>query len=122
MALQSYRDLKVWQKSIELVMSVYQLVKQLPDEEKYGLISQMRRAAVSIPANIAEGYGRTRRGEYLRHLSIAKGSLYELETHLVIAVRLNFVEREETKNIWDIAQDVGKMLNKLIQSLTKDEN
>lgn len=118
MALQSYRDLEVWQKSVELVISAYQLAKQLPDEEKYGLISQIRRAAVSIPANIAEGYGSTYRGEYLRHLSIAKGSLYELETHFVIAVRLNFVDREETKNIWDIAQDVGKMLNRLMQSLS----
>jgi len=67
MVLQSYRDLEVWQKLIDLVISAYQLVKQFPDDEKYGLISQIRRAAVSIPANIAEGYGRTHRGEYLRH-------------------------------------------------------
>ncbi|MBN2376079.1 MAG: four helix bundle protein [Sedimentisphaerales bacterium] len=118
MALQSYRDLIVWQKSIDLVVSVYQLAKKFPDVEKYGLTSQIRRAASSIPANIAEGYGRTHRGDYLRHLSFAKGSLYELETHLVIAVRLNYIDREEIKNIWDLAQGVGKMLNKLMKSLT----
>ena len=121
MALQSYRDLIVWQKSIDLVVSVYQLAKKFPDVEKYGLTSQIRRAASSIPANIAEGYGRTHRGDYLRHLSFAKGSLYELETHLVIAVRLNYIDREEIKIIWDLAQDIGKMLNKLIKSLTQEK-
>jgi len=121
LALQSYRDLIVWQKSIDLVVSVYQLAKKFPDVEKYGLTSQIRRAASSIPANIAEGYGRTHRGDYLRHLSFAKGSLYELETHLVIAVRLNYIDREEIKIIWDLAQDIGKMLNKLIKSLTQEK-
>jgi len=73
MALKSYRDLEVWQKGVDLVVLLYQLTKLFPDDERYGLISQIRRAAVSIPANIAEGYGRTHRGDYLRHLSIAKG-------------------------------------------------
>ena len=99
MALQSYRELDVWQKSIDLVVSVYQLVKKLTDVEKCGLTSQIRRSSVSIPANIAEGYGRTHRGDYLRHLSFAKGSLYELETHLVLAVRLNYIDREEINHM-----------------------
>lgn len=117
MGLRSYRDLIVWQKSMDLVVSVYQLAATFPREERFGLASQIKRAAVSIPANIAEGYGRVHRGDYVHHLSIAKGSLAELETLLAIAVRLNFVEREETMESWDVAQEVGKMLIKMIPSL-----
>jgi four helix bundle protein len=117
MALKTYRDLEVWQKSMDLVMSVYQLTKSFPEDERFGLTGQIRRAAVSIPANIAEGYGRTHRGDYLRHLSIARGSLAELETHLVIAVRLEYISREDGVDTWHLAQDTGKLLNRLISSL-----
>ncbi|HMZ82056.1 MAG TPA: four helix bundle protein [Acidobacteriota bacterium] len=115
--LQTYRDLEVWKKSIDLVESTYQLTKSFPAEEKFGLISQIQRAVVSIAANIAEGYGRKHRKEYLHHLSIAKGSLLEVETHLIIAIRLHFTTRDDAKSVWHLCQDVGRLLNKLVNSL-----
>ena len=117
MALTTYRDLTVWQKAIDLVEEIYILTRSFPDDERWGLTSQLRRDAVSIPANIAEGYGRTHRGDYLHHLSIARGSLTELETHLVIAKRLRFATNDQLKHTWDLAQEIGKMLNKLTASL-----
>ena len=102
---------------MDLVVMVYEISKGLPSQERYGLASQMQRAAVSVPANIAEGYGRIHRGDYLHHLSIARGSLAELETHVAIAVRLNFLTRERAMEGWSLCQEVGKMLNKLIESL-----
>ena len=92
--MKTYRELDVWKKAVDMVVMVYELTRELPTEEKYGLISQMQRAAVSVPANIAEGYGRVHRGDYVHHLSIARGSLAELETHITIAVRLDFLARE----------------------------
>jgi four helix bundle protein len=117
MRLTNYRDLEVWQKGMDLVVSVYHLTADFPPQEKFGITSQIQRAAVSIPANIAEGYGRTHRGDYLHHLSIAKGSLAEVETHLTLVVRLGFVSRERVLETWRLAQDVGKMLTRLIASL-----
>jgi len=117
--MKTYRELDVWKKSVDMVVSAYELTEKFPDRERYGLTGQLRRAAVSIPANIAEGYGRTHRGDYLHHLSIARGSLAELETHLAIAVRLGFIPREEAVSLWGMAQDVSKMLTRLVQSLQK---
>ena len=119
MTLKTYRELEVWQRSMDLVEAVYRLTNEFPAEEKFGLTSQLRRAAVSIPANIAEGYGRVHRGDYLRHLSIAKGSLMEVETHLIIAVRLKFASREKVAESWRLSQQVGKMLTRLIEALQK---
>ena len=119
MPLQTYRELKVWQKAIDLVEQVYLLTKGFPQEERFGLVVQMRRAAVSVPANIAEGYGRTHRGDYLRHLSISRGSLLELETHMVIACRLGFVAKEQEDDIAPHIQEVDRMLFGLIESLSK---
>lgn len=87
MVVKSYRELKVWEKAMGLVVESYRLAGLLPKAESYGLASQIQRAAVSVPANIAEGHGRDHLGDYLRHLSVAKGSLMELETHLSIATR-----------------------------------
>ncbi len=120
MALKSYRELVVWQKAMDLVVAVYQLSASLPSGEKYGLTSQMQRAAVSVPANIAEGYGRVHRGDYLRHLSIARGSLAELETHVAIAVRLEFLGKDAVMEVWELTQEVGKLLGQLIRSLEPD--
>jgi four helix bundle protein len=117
MALKTYRELDAWKKAMDLVVSIYRLADELPTHEKFGLTRQMQRAAVSIPANIAEGYGRSHRGDYLHHLSIARGSLAELETHMTLVVRLGFLNRENMLETWDTAQDVGKMLKKLISSL-----
>ncbi len=120
--LQSYKELDVWRKSMDLVMAVYALTDRLPANEKYGLISQMQRCAVSIPANIAEGYGHTHRGDYLRHLSIARGSLSELETHLCIVERLGYQNHEDNEEIWRLVQDVGMMLTRLIAALDPPRN
>ncbi|HEY3417934.1 MAG TPA: four helix bundle protein [Armatimonadota bacterium] len=117
--MNTYRELKVWQTGIEMVESVYRLTKAFPADERFGLTSQLQRAAVSVPANIAEGWGRSRSGDYLHHLSIAKGSLMEVETHLVIALRLNFTSKEEAKSTWELAQETGKMLSALIASIKK---
>ena len=117
MSLQSYRDLEVWQVSVDLTVAIYELTRPMPPEEKFGLTSQIRRAATSIPANIAEGYGRSHRKEYLRHLSIARGSLCELETHLILAGRLGFITREATQPTWEMVRRVGQMLHKLMISL-----
>lgn len=95
--MQSYRDLEVWQRAVDLVEEIYRLCKRLPSEERFGLISQMQRAAISIPANIAEGYGRGHRAEYLQYLPIGRGSLMEIETHLIITHRLGFLTEDEIK-------------------------
>ena len=120
MAIRSYRQLDVWQHAIELAESVYLLTNQLPDTEKYGLRSQLQGPVVSIAANIAEGYGRLHRGDYLHHLSIARGSLSEVETHLTLTVRLNLIQRQSVLPSWKLAEQVGQMLTKLIASLRPD--
>ena len=117
--IRNYRDLQTWKESINLVEDIYKITKSLPSEELYGLKSQIRRSAVSVPSNVAEGHGRKGTGEYLHHLSIAKGSLAELETQLILCVRLKYFSRENLKPIWQEAQSVGKLLSGLIRSLTK---
>lgn len=114
-----YRDMIVWQKAMELVKEIYILVKNLPKEETYALSDQMRRAAVSIPSNIAEGYGRKSKVEYSRFLDIARGSLYELETQLQICIMLNYLDIKDTEKAFSLSQEVGKMLNSLITKLEK---
>jgi four helix bundle protein len=118
--LQTYKELKVWQKSVDLVEHVYVMTKDFPKEERFGLVSQMRRAAISVPANIAEGYGRSHRGDYLHHLSMSRGSLLELETHLVIADRLGLVTAESVSTIGQRIQEVDRMLYGLIESLGRE--
>lgn len=115
--VQSFRDLEVWQKSIELTVHVYQLTKEFPREEIYGLTSQMRRSAVSIPSNIAEGSGRARTPDLMRFLSIARGSNCELQTQLILARELEFGKREEIDAAEDLSHAVGKMLFALLQKL-----
>ena len=117
MMIQNYRDLKVWQKSMDVVEEVYEASKSLPTNEKYGLTSQMQRSAISIPANIAEGHGRDHLGDYLRHLSIANGSLMELETHLQISQRLGYLESGVVIALLDRTSEISRMLAGLTQSL-----
>jgi len=93
--IRSYRDLIVWQKAMDLVGECYRLTHSLPKHEIYGLASQIQRASISVPANIAEGHGREHMGDYLRNLSIANGSLMELETHLLIAIRLSYLVADD---------------------------
>jgi four helix bundle protein len=115
--IRSYRDLRVWQKAVELVVICYQLAKKLPPDERFGLVSQIQRAATSIPANIAEGYARRTRGDYIHHLAIAAGSLAELETHWIVVVRLGQLRQEELQPFFAGAGELGKMLEVLIQKL-----
>lgn len=125
MALQHYRELTVWQRAMDLAVQVYELTKAFPKEEIYGITSQLRRAATSISLNIAEGYGRDHRGEYLRFLSIAQGSCCEVETILILVGRLELASREVLNPIWGLTQEVGKMLRKLHDRLKlthDDEN
>lgn len=103
-------------------MAVYQMTRSFPAEERFGLTSQIQRAAVSIPANVAEGYGRLHRGDYLHHLSMSQGSLAELETHLTIAARLEYIPREDGVDAWHLAQETGKLLRALIASLQTNVN
>lgn len=102
---------------MDLVVEAYRLTKQLPVTETYGLTSQIQRSAVSVPANIAEGQGREHLGEYLHHLLIAKGSLMELETHLLITTRLPYLESTDIELAMTLSAEVGRMLNGLIRAL-----
>lgn len=115
--MQSYRELTVWQKGIDLVTEVYQITSGFPKEEIYGLTSQMKRSAVSIPSNIAEGYARKHKKEYIQFLRIAFGSGAELETQIEIAKKLNFIDEEKTRLTENLLEEVMKMLNKLISVL-----
>jgi four helix bundle protein len=115
--IRSYRDLTVWQKAVGLVTEAYRLSDQLPKSEDFGLRLQVRRAAVSIPANIAEGHGRTGIGEYLHHLSIAHGSLAELETLLTVAVNLGYLKPDVTEAIERQNDEVSILIRALMRRL-----
>jgi four helix bundle protein len=117
MSCLNYTELLVWQKAMELVEGIYQLTEKFPRKEMFGLTSQLRRSAVSVPSNITEGQGRFALGDFLQHLSIAHGSLRELETQLMIAQRLEFAQAKETKPLLVLAGDVGRLLNGLARSL-----
>ena len=115
--MQSYKELIVWQRSTELVVEVYKLTQKFPKEEMFGLISQMRRAAVSIPSNIAEGYARKHTAEYTQFLRIAFGSGAELETQLILSEKLRFANRAEVTKSTTLLNETMRMLNKLISTL-----
>ena len=114
---QGYQDLVVWQKAMELVTAVYRVTRDWPREEQYGLTSQVRRAAVAIPSNIAEGHGRSGRREFAHHVSIAYGSLCELETQLLIAERLDFSDAKATESLINRIADVRRLTSGLLRSL-----
>ena len=116
--LQKYEDLIVWQKAMDLVAEVYRVVKFLPDEEIYALSDQMRRAAVSIPSNIAEGQERSTTKDFIKYLFIAKGSKAELETQLLICARLQYLTQSQIETAQDLLVEIGKMLNAMIKSLS----
>lgn len=115
--IKSYQDLEVWRKAMDLVVMSYQLTKQFPKSEDFGLSSQLRRAAVSVPANIAEGRTRRHQKEFLQFLSIANGSLAELETHLQIAQRLKYINEKQLAEVMGRAGEIGKMLSGLRSSI-----
>ena len=115
--LKSYRELEVWKKSIDLVEQIYLASSSFPADERFGLTSQIRRAAVSVPSNIAEGAARSGTGEFLQFLGIASGSLAELETQLILANRLKMLSQQQTENLLDQAAAISRMLGGLKRSL-----
>ena len=115
--IESYRDLVVWQQAMDLAVTIYDLTKSWPKNELYGLTGQVRRAATSVPANIAEGYGRQNRGSYQQFLKIAQGSLKELETHLLISQRIGLASAEAVKPLMTDSESIGKLLQLLIRKL-----
>ena len=115
--IQSFKDLIVWQKAMEMASMTYSLTKTLPKEELFSLTNQMRRAAISVPSNIAEGYGRNSQKEYLQFLAIAKGSLCELETQFLLCVRINYLTENEIQPILDLLMEIGKMLLSITKKL-----
>jgi four helix bundle protein len=116
-AIESYKDLDVWKVAMTLAQESYLLTARFPKDEMYGMSSQIRRAAVSIPANIAEGYGRDQTGSFVPFLRIAQGSARELETHLILAERIRFVDQEAVVPLQELCERVSKMLRSLIRSL-----
>src|SRR5262245_22493844 len=119
--INSYRDLLVWQQAMDLAADLYKCTRSWPKEELYGLTQQARRAAVSVAANIAEGYGRELRGGYIQFLRISQGSLKELETHLLIAQRVGIANEGQVNGLLEQCASVGKLLRLLIRKLNASE-
>ncbi len=117
---QSYRGLRVWNVSMQLAEDCYKLTRAFPKDELYGMTSQIRRAAASVPANIAEAYGREHRGEYVHLLRVSQGSLKELETHLLLSKRVGLADESSLNLVLNQCETVGKMLRALIRSLQKE--
>ena len=120
MTVKNFKDLVAWQKAMDLVEMVYRLTSAFPADERFGLTSQLRRAAVSIPSNIAEGQGRNSTGDFVRFLSIAYGSLREVETQMLIALRLKFADPTQFKPVQELCDEIGRILNGLMNSLRKE--
>jgi four helix bundle protein len=117
----SFRDLKIWQRSMTLVEEIYRITNQFPREERFGLTSQIRKAAVSIPSNIGEGKRRKRERAFLNHLDIALGSQGEVEVQLEVAKRVGFLSASDYSPVQEVVEEVGRMLNGLIISIQPDE-
>ena len=116
---QNYKDLVVWQKGIQVAKLVYELTRRFPSEEKFGLVSQMRRAAVSIPSNIAEGQARHTTGEFIQFISHAEGSVAELNTQLILATQLHFCSTNDVGPGFELVENLRRMLNGLRRKLEK---
>jgi four helix bundle protein len=118
--IKSYKDLLVWQKGIVIVKEIYLLCSDLPKDEMYGLQSQMKRASISIPSNIAEGYGRNYTQNYIQFLRMARGSLLELETQIIISKELGFIKTDKFNQIINLITEENKMLNAFIKAIRTD--
>jgi four helix bundle protein len=116
--MKTYRDLQVWQKSMTLVAEIYKSSKRFPKDEVYGLTSQMRRSAISIPSNMAEGYGRNSTKEYIHFLRIATGSLYELQTQIEISMNLQYLDKGAFDKLYELSREIERMLSSLIRKLS----
>ena len=117
MAVKRYQDLMVWQRAMDLAESTYRMTNAMPPEERFGLTSQLRAAAVSVPSNLAEGHERGSTAEFIRYIGIAKGSLAEAETQVMLAVRLGFIESERADQWLHDAAEVGRLSNGLATAL-----
>ena len=117
--MNSFRELKVWQKAMNLVTNIYTITTNFPQNEQFGITSQIRRSSVSIPSNIAEGFGRNTKNEFVRFLRISIGSLFELQTQLEISKNFNFITFEKFDNILSDSIEIEKMLKALIKSIKK---
>ncbi|WP_347923757.1 four helix bundle protein [Pontimicrobium sp. SW4] len=117
--IKTYKDLLVWQKGIEIVKETYLICKEIPNDELFGLQSQIKRSSISIPSNIAEGWGRNYTKNYIQFLKYSKGSLLELETQIIIAKELNFIATESFNKIQGLITEESKMLNAFIKSIEK---
>jgi len=117
MTIESYKDLEVWQLAMTLAEDCYRLTARFPKDEMYGMSAQIRRAVVSIPANIAEGYGREQTGSFVQFLRIAQGSTRELETHLILTARIRLADQQTLAPLQDNCERISKMLRSLIRSL-----
>src|SRR5271169_235715 len=115
--MKNFKELEVWQKSRKLAVSLYRATESFPSAERFGLTSQIRRSANSVPANIAEGWRRGSTKEYIQFLTIARGSLMELETHMIIASDLTYLKLDQLENVQQQIESIGQMLNRLIQVL-----
>ena len=116
-SIKTFRDLLVWQKAMRLVTEIYQQTNTFPSDERFGLVSQIRRSAVSIPSNIAEGYGRQSTKDYIRFLQLARGSLYELQTQMEISLNLQYYNQQDFDRINDSSKEIERMMSSLIRKV-----
>jgi four helix bundle protein len=117
--VKTFRDLLVWQKAMNLVTETYKMTRRFPKEEWYGLVQQIRRCAVSIPSNIAEGYGQKATNDYIRFLQISIGSLFELQTQLEIALNLEYIPKEAFDSLFESTREIERMMVSLINKIQK---
>jgi four helix bundle protein len=122
MSVRRYQDLIVWQKAMDLALMVYEATENFPQKEIFGLTNQLRRAAVSVPSDIAEGQGRETTRDFLRFLGIARGSLQELETQLMLASRLRYIDESGKAAVFEVAEETGRLLSGLCKSLSRTDN
>jgi four helix bundle protein len=120
MSVRCYQELFVWQRAMDLVVRVYEVTESFPHKEQFGLTNQLRRAAVSIPSNIAEGQGRQTTRDFLRYLSIARGSLQEVETQILIATRLDYIAESEKVEMLERTAETSRLLTGLSRSLSRN--
>jgi four helix bundle protein len=115
--VKTHRDLQIWQKSMDLVTNVYKEVENFPDYEKFGLTSQIRRSSVSIPANIAEGFGRRSKKEFRRFLNISMGSLFEIQTELEVSYNLKYLDKDTFEQLYEDTREIERMISSFISTL-----
>jgi len=115
--IKTFRDIKIWQLSMELVTNIYKVTIDFPETEKYGLVSQLRRCSVSVPANIAEGFGRNSQGDFKRFVNISMGSLFEIQTQIEVAKNLNFITEEIFEKLYSDTREIERMMSSFIRTL-----